>query len=150
MPADPKEMENATEEGARFLFQSQPVEIIGNLSEEVTGVRCLRTEPEPLGASVQGSPLLRPGTEFDVPAEVVLVAYGFAPPRLPNCADLAELALDQRGCLAVNSEQMTNLPGVFAAGAIAHWPASMIDVMQDARKAAAAIDHYLAPRRSRS
>jgi glutamate synthase (NADPH/NADH) small chain len=148
MPADPKEMENAMEEGARFLFQSQPVEIIGNLSEEVTQVRCVRTQPDVPAASLRGSPQLRPGTEFDVPAEVVLVAYGFAPPRLPDCADLAELAVDPRGCLVVNSEQMTNLPGVFAAGAIARWPASMIDVMQDARKAAAAIDRYLAPRRS--
>jgi thioredoxin reductase len=43
---------------------------------------------------------------------------------------------------------MTNVPGVFAAGAIAHWPISMIGVMQDARKAAAEMDRYLTARRS--
>jgi thioredoxin reductase len=43
---------------------------------------------------------------------------------------------------------MTNLPGVFAAGSIARWPVSIIDVMRDARKAAAEIDRYLAVRRS--
>lgn len=148
MPADPKEFENATEEGARFLFQSQAVAILGNLSEEVTRVRCARTQPGSPNASGRSRMRLRPGTEFDVVAEVVLVAYGFAPPRLPECGDLAELAVNERGCLVVDSAQMTNLPGVFAAGSIARWPVSMIDVMKDARKAAAEMDRYLAARRA--
>ena len=88
-----------------------------------------------------------PGSEFEVPAEVVLVAYGFAPPRLPDCKELAELARDECGCLVVDAAQMTSLPGVFAAGSIARWPVSMIEVMGDARKAAAAMDRYLTVRR---
>jgi thioredoxin reductase len=43
---------------------------------------------------------------------------------------------------------MTNLPGVFAAGSIARWPISIIEVMGDARKAASAIDRYLASRQA--
>ena len=82
-----------------------------------------------------------------MPAEVVLVAYGFAPPRVPDCDDLAELTVDQHGCLLVDAAQMTNVPGVFAAGAIARWPVSIIDSMRDARKAAAEMDRYLAARR---
>jgi glutamate synthase (NADPH/NADH) small chain len=148
MPADPKELENAVEEGARFLFQSQPVEILGNLSEEVTRVRCVRTQLDPPDDSGRSVARPQPGTEFDVPAEVVLVAYGFAPPHLPDCDEFDELAVDEHGCLAVDSAQMTNLPGVFAAGSIARWPVSMIGVMQDARKAVVEIDRYLAARRS--
>jgi glutamate synthase (NADPH/NADH) small chain len=148
MPADPKEFENAAEEGARFLFRCQPVEILGNLSEEVTRVRCIRTELDPPDDSGRLNARPRHGTEFEIPAEVVLVAYGFAPPHLPDCDEFGELAVDEHGCLVVDSAQMTNLPGVFAAGSIARWPVSMIEVMQDARKAAVGIDRYLAARRS--
>ena len=75
------------------------------------------------------------------------MAYGFAPPRLPDCEELAELAVDEHGCLKVDAAQMTNLPGVFAAGSIARWPVSMIEVMHDALKAVTGIDRYLASRR---
>ena len=148
MPADPKEMENAIEEGARFQFQAQPVRLLGNLSEEVTHIRCVRTQFD--GADDFGRGILRPrpGSEFELPAEVVLVAYGFAPPCLPAGGEFHELNMREPGCLAVDSSQMTNLPGVFAAGSIARWPVSMIDVMQDARKAATEIDRYLTARRS--
>ena len=144
MPADPRELENAVEEGARFHFLSQPVAIIGSPDGDIKGVRCVRTElgaPDHLGRS-----LVRcvADSEFDVPADVVLVAYGFAPPRLPVGGDLSVLATDVNGCLTVDAAHMTNLPGVFAAGSIARWPISMVGVMQDAREAAAKIDQYLA------
>jgi glutamate synthase (NADPH/NADH) small chain len=148
MPADPKEFENAVEEGARFLFRSQPVAIVGQPDGEVTRVRCLRTQLGAPDATGRISVRPLPDTEFEVPAEVVLVAYGFAPPRLPECKELAELARDERGCLLVNAAQMTSLPGVFAAGSIARWPVSMIEVMKDARKAANEINRYLAARRA--
>jgi len=147
MPADPKEMENAVEEGARFLFKSQPVALTGNACGEVTGVRCVRTQLGELDFSCRNTARPLPGTEFEIPADVVLVAYGFAPPRLPDCAEFAALAVDDHGCLVVNEAQMTSLPGVFAAGSIARWPVSMIEVIQDARKAAAEMDRYLAARR---
>ena len=56
---------------------------------------------------------------------------------------MAGLAVGQNGCLVVDAAQMTSVPGVFAAGSIARWPVSMIEVMRDARKAAAGIDRYL-------
>jgi glutamate synthase (NADPH/NADH) small chain len=148
MPADPKEMENAVEEGARFLFKSQAVSMAGNADGEVTGVRCVRTQLGALDFCGRNMAQPLPETEFEMPAEVVLVAYGFAPPRLPDCDEIAALAVDEHGCLVVDAAQMTNLPGVFAAGSIARWPVSMIEVMQDARKAAAEMDRYLAARRA--
>jgi glutamate synthase (NADPH/NADH) small chain len=148
MPADPKEMENAMEEGARFLFKSQPVVLVGNADGEVTGVGCARTQLGALDYSARNVAQPLPGTEFEIPADVVLVAYGFAPPRLPDCKELAALARDEHGCLVVDAAQMTNLPGVFAAGSIARWPVSMIEVMQDARQAASGMDRYLAALRA--
>jgi glutamate synthase (NADPH/NADH) small chain len=147
MPADPKEIENALEEGARFMFRTQPVAVVGNPDGEVTRMRCVRTELGPPDSSGRSEAEPLPGTKFEVPAEVVLVAFGFAPPHLPDCDELAELDVDEHGCLMVDGAQMTNLPGVFAAGSIARWPISMVEVMRDARNAATAIDRFLAARR---
>src|SRR5208283_2380393 len=84
MPACPQERENAQEEGSRFLFLSQPVKVLGNAAGEVTHLRCVRTELHQPDAT--GRPGVRPVTEaeFDVPADVVLVAYGFTPLKLPR------------------------------------------------------------------
>ena len=88
------------------------------------------------------------GSEFEVPADVVFVAYGFTVPRLPDTDDFARLAVDGRGCLAVDANQMTNFPGVFASGSIVRGPAPLTDVVRDARKTAAAIDAFLTAKRS--
>ena len=146
LAADAEEYANAVEEGAKFAFQSLPVAVIGNAAGEVTAVRCLKTEPgEP---DVSGRLGVKPvaNSGFEVPADVVLVAHGFAPARLPCAGDFAELAVDEHGCIAVDASQMTNLPGVFAGGSIVRGPAPLSEVVRDARKAAAAIDSYLASR----
>jgi glutamate synthase (NADPH/NADH) small chain len=148
LPADAEEYANAQEEGARFMFLSQPVAVPGNAAGEVTHVRCIRMELAGPGGT--GRPAVKPvaGSEFDVPADVVFVAYGFTVPRLPDSDDFAKLSLDGRGCLQVDANQMTNFPGVFASGSIVRGPASLSDVVRDARKAAAAIDCHLRARRS--
>jgi glutamate synthase (NADPH/NADH) small chain len=146
LPADAEEFANAQEEGAQFIFQSQPVAVIGNSAGAVTTVRCARTEPgEPDGS---GRPEILPvaGTEFDVPADVVFVAYGYTAPKLPAGEDFGRLAVDERGQLVVDAKRMTSLPGVFAGGSIVRGGAVPIaDVVRDAREAAVAIDRYLSP-----
>jgi glutamate synthase (NADPH/NADH) small chain len=148
LPADAEEYANAREEGARFSFLSQPVAVIGNAAGEVTHVRCIRMEPaEPGSAGRLG---IKPvaGSEFNVPADVVFVAYGFTAPKLPGSADFAVLTLNERGCLKVDGNQMTNLPGVFAGGTIVRGPVPLVDVVRDARQAATAINCYLTARRT--
>jgi len=150
LPADAEEYEDAREEGAQFKFLSRPVAVLGNAAGEVTQVRCLRMETgEP---DLTGRRSVKPvaGSEFDVPADVVFVAYGFTVPRLPDSGDFGKLSLDGRGCLQVDANRMTNFPGVFASGSIVRGPASLSDVVRDARKTAAAIDGHLKARRSRS
>jgi glutamate synthase (NADPH) small chain len=148
LPANPEDFSNAEEEGARFQFQVQPVAILGNAAGEVASVRCVRTEPgEPAAAGKPGVQAVA-GSEFDLPADVVLVAHGFAPPKLPCHGEFLELSRTSRGCLVVDDNQMTNIPGVFAGGSIVRGPAPLNEVVRDARKAAAAIDRYLAERRA--
>jgi len=148
MPADAEEYANAREEGARFLFLSQPVTVVGNAAGEATHVRCVRMESsEPDWAGRLGVKPI-PGSEFDVPAEVVLVAYGYTAAKLPRTDEFGDLAVNERGLLLVDADQMTNLPGVFAGGSIVNGSGPLAQTVRDARTAAAAIDGYLAARRA--
>ena len=147
LPADAEEYEDAREEGAQFMFLSRPVTVLGNAAGEVTHVRCIRMEPGEPDPTGRRSVKPVAGSEFDVPAEVVFVAYGFTVPRLPDSEDFGKLSLDGRGCLQVDANRMTNLPGVFASGSIVRGPAFLSDVVRDARKTADAIDNHLKARR---
>jgi glutamate synthase (NADPH/NADH) small chain len=147
MPADAEEIANAQEEGARFQFLSQPVAIIGNAAGEVTHVRCVRMELDQPDETGRVGVKRVAGFEFDVPADVVLVAYGFTAPKLPPTDEFASLALNDRGYPLVDENQMTNLPGVFAGGSIVRGAVPLVEVVRDARKAATTIDRFLETRR---
>ena len=144
MSADTEEFANAREEGARFSFLTQPVAVLGNAAGDVTHVRCIRMElGEPESSGRPGVKPIAGASEFDVPADVVFVAYGFVARRLPDSDDFALLVTDKRGYLQLDADQMTNFPGVFAGGSIVRGPVHLVQVVQDARKAASAIDQYL-------
>ncbi|MGB7748147.1 MAG: FAD-dependent oxidoreductase [Verrucomicrobiia bacterium] len=147
LPADAEEYEDAREEGARFMFLSRPVAVLGNAAGEVTQVCCIRMETGESDPTGRRSVKPVAGSEFNVSADVVFVAYGFTVPRLPDGDDFGKLSLDGRGCLQVDANRMTSFPGVFASGSIVRGPASLSDVVRDARKTADAVDSYLKARR---
>lgn len=147
MPCGPKEFNNAIEEGARFVFRSQAAAVLSDPAGAVAGVRFTRTEPGECDESGRRAVVPIAGAEFEIEADVVLVAQGFAPPTLAHCDEFAELAMDAHGLLVVDANQMTNIPGVFAGGSIVRGSVPLVEVVRDARKAVAAIDRYLADRR---
>jgi glutamate synthase (NADPH/NADH) small chain len=146
MLADAEEYARAREEGARFLFSTQASAVLGDVDGRVFGVRCVRTESAPVEGSRRPPVRAVPQTEIDLPADAVFVAYGFKAPQLPQCDDFARLALDARGHMQVTADHETNLPGVFAGGAILRGTASMMELVLDARQAADGIDRFLAAR----
>lgn len=143
LAANPRFYHEALEEGGRFHFLSQAVAILGDKDGFVTGVRCLRTKLLGADATGRGIPCILPNTEFDLPADLVLAAYGFLPPVLPPAGNFHQLARNKRGCLVVDANQMTNLPGIYAGGAIVRGPAPLTEIIRDARQAAICIDRYL-------
>jgi glutamate synthase (NADPH/NADH) small chain len=149
LAANPANYREAVEEGANFCFLSQPVAVLGNPSGSVAGLRCARAVLDGQGADGRAVPKLTPHSEFDLEGDVVLVAYGFTPPTLPQGACFDELSLDQRGCVIVNESHATNLQGVFAAGSIARGPLSLPEVVFEARNAAADLDSYLTAKRAK-
>ncbi len=146
LPADAEEYTDTREEGAQFMFLAQPVAVLGNARGEVTHVRCVRMEV--IERTESSRPEVKPvaNSEFDVPADIVFVAYGFTAPRLPVTDDFARLEKDGQDRLVVDENQMTNLPGVFAGGSIVHGPVPLVEVVQGAQKASIAMDRYLAAR----
>jgi len=146
MPCSRNEYVNAVEEGARFVFQAAPVAVLGHAHGQVTGLRLIRTELG-LPDSVGPRPfLVRPGTEFELLADLVVPALGFDPLPFPHSGDFSELAVNDWGGLVVDGNQMTSIPGVFAGGDLVRGPSVALHAVRDARQAAAQIHSYLAAR----
>ncbi|HEV2394864.1 MAG TPA: NAD(P)-dependent oxidoreductase [Verrucomicrobiae bacterium] len=143
MPCSRQEYRNAREEGARFLFQAAPVAVLGRGTESVSGLRLIRTRLESAGTErLSFSP--QPGTEFEIDADCVILALGFMPAPSSEDDDFNMLARNDWGGLAVDSNLMTSMPGVFAGGDIVRGPTSILHAVRDARLAAARIHSYLA------
>jgi glutamate synthase (NADPH/NADH) small chain len=148
MPGSRKEYVNAVEEGAEFQFLTNPVAILAGPSGGVERVRCIRMELGPADASGRRRPQPVEGSEFEIAADMVLVAYGFDPVVFPLKSDVSELAVDRWGGIKVDENQMTNLSGVFAGGDLVRGPSLVVHAVRDARKAAQAIHRYLSAKQA--
>ncbi len=148
MPGSRKEYANALEEGARFQFLSNPLAIEGNAHGQVTQVRCARMELGEPDAKGRRQPRPIRGEEFVVPADLILVAYGFDPVPFPAGSDFAKIRVDEWGCVITDANQMTNLPGVFAGGDLVRGPSLVVHAVRDGRKAALGIHRYVSERQS--
>lgn len=143
MPGSKKEYANALEEGARFMFLTNPISLEGNANGEVTAVHCMRMELGEPDASGRRKPRAVPGSEFTLPADLVMIAYGFDPVPFPAESDLSQIEVNDWGATKVDAEQRTNIPGVFAGGDVVRGPSLVVHAVRDGRKAAAGIHRYL-------
>ena len=143
MPGSRKEFLNAIEEGARFEFLTNPVEIAAGAGGSVESVRCERMELGEPDASGRKKPRPVPGSDFSVPADVIIVAYGFESVPFPPGSDLSRVRTDKWGALVTDKNQITNVPGVFAGGDSVRGPSLVVHAVRDARFAAKGILRYL-------
>lgn len=143
LPANPFEYRNAREEGARFEFQQAPVAILRDPNGEVTHVRCVQTRAGAKEPDGRPLPEMIPGSENDLPADVVLVAMGFVTAPFEASGDLSRIALTPDGRIVVDANLMTCVPGVFAGGTLVRGQSAFLDAVRDARAAARAIHQYL-------
>jgi glutamate synthase (NADPH/NADH) small chain len=84
-----------------------------------------------------------PGTERDYPAELVLLAIGFAGTEAGPLLDQAKLARTKRGTVATDDAWQTDNPGVFACGDMRRGPSLIVWAIAEGRSAAAAVHRYL-------
>ena len=83
------------------------------------------------------------GTEFELKADLVLLAMGFLHPERPGLLEQLGAELDGRGNLKIDDKFMTSLPGVFAAGDCQRGQSLIVWAIADGRRAARAVDVYL-------
>ena len=141
MPGSMREVKNAEEEGVDFIWLSAPEACLGD--DKVTGVRVQRMR---LGMpDATGRQSVEPGdARFNLDADLVIKALGFDPEELPRLWDQPELAVSRWGTLKVDHRtQMTNLPGVFAAGDIVRGASLVVWAIRDGRDAAARMHEYM-------
>lgn len=147
MPARKEEIEHAVEEGCTIRMLSQPVEILGGESGKVRALvirRCELGEPDGSG---RRSPVEIPGSDEEVPYDEVIVAIGNASNPLIKMTT-PEIEVNRRGNFIVDEETMrTSMEGVYAGGDIVLGAATVILAMGQGRKAAKAINEYLAKMR---
>lgn len=143
MPARREEIEHAKEEGITFRLLTNPVRILGDEKFNVTGVECIRMELGEPDKSGRRSPVPVEGSEFLVPADVVVIAIGTSPnPIIFKGSE--GLEQNKRGTVVADEETgATSKCGVFAGGDVVTGAATVISAMGAGKKAAKAIDEYL-------
>ncbi len=144
MPGSRREVANAKEEGVEFLFNRQPVEIIG--TDRVTGVKVVTTELGAPGPDGRRRPEPVPGSEEVLPADAVIIAFGFR----PNPADWFEkhaVEVGPDGRVRVSTDKLrpfqTSNPKVFAGGDMVRGSDLVVTAVFEGREAAKGICDFL-------
>ncbi len=83
------------------------------------------------------------GSEFTLPADLVLLAMGFVHPEREGVVEQLGVELDARGNVRIDKSFMSSVPGVFAAGDCQRGQSLVVWAIADGRKAARGVDHYL-------
>ena len=143
MPARAEEVKHAREEGIEFRMLTNPVEFLGDEKGWLTGARCVRMELGDPDASGRRRPLPVAGSEYVLPANVVIIGVGTtANPLIQSTTP--DLATNKWNYIVADPENLrTSKRGVFAGGDIVTGGATVILAMGAGRKAAKAIDEYL-------
>ncbi|MEE8194467.1 MAG: NADPH-dependent glutamate synthase [Dehalococcoidales bacterium] len=143
LPARREEVENAMEEGIIFKFLTNPKRFLGNDKNQVVGIECYEMELGEPDESGRRRPIVKPGSEFTIDVDVVVVALGTTPN--PLIAQTTEgLETGKKGTVVTDEDTgRTKKAGVWAGGDIVTGAATVISAMGAAKIAAADIDKYL-------
>lgn len=148
MPGSKREVANAREEGVEFLFNRQPVAIVGE--GKVEGVKLVRTrmgEPDEKG---RRSAEVVPGSEEILACDAVVIAFGFQPSEI-EWFDTHQIEVDERGRVLAPEipAQMerfayqTSNEKVFAGGDMVRGSDLVVTAVYEGRQAAEGILDYL-------
>ena len=144
MPARLEEIEHAREEGVELVFLAAPVEILGNDRSRVRSMRCIRMELGAPDSSGRRSPVPLPGSEFEIEVDVIVFAVGQGANPLIR-STTPDLRYNKWGNISADATTgATEKKGVFAGGDIVTGGATVISAMGAGRRAARAINQYLA------
>ena len=143
LPARREEIHHAKEEGVKFRFLVNPIEIIGDEKGWVKGMKCVRMELGEPDASGRRRPVEIPGSEFTLELDTVIMALGTSPNPLIS-STTEGLETNKRKCIVASEENgQTSKAAVFAGGDAVTGAATVILAMGAGKAGAKGIDEYL-------
>ena len=142
MPGSAREVANAIEEGVDFVWLTSPKSFIGD--KKVVAVEVNKMKLGDPDSSGRRRPEIEEGSEYKIPADLVIKSLGFDPEEIPKLFNAKELAVSRWGTIKIDLKTMrTNLDGVFAAGDIVRGASLVVWAIRDGRDAAVQIERYL-------
>ena len=140
MPADEREVQEAIDEGVKFISLAAPVRIIGK--KKVEGIECIKMELKEFDSSGRRKPKPIKNSEFIIEADMII-------PAVSQYSDLPfinkdEVEVTNWGTFITNRDtMMTKMKGVFAGGDVARGSDTAITAIADGKNAAKQIDIYM-------
>jgi glutamate synthase (NADPH/NADH) small chain len=136
MPARAEESENAEEEGIIFKYLTNPTRFFGDEQYRVTAMECIEMELGEPDDSGRRRPIAKPGTEFSIDVDVVIIALGNRPnPIIP----LSTKGLELTRWGTIKTDELTGRTSkdrVWCGGDMATGAATVISAMGAGRRAA--------------
>lgn len=142
LPARKEEIEHAEEEGIIFDVLTNPVEILKDENGWVRAIKCVKMELGEPDESGRRRPKVIDGSEFEMEMDAVIMSLGTSPNPLIKSTTKG-LETNKWGCINVDENGMTSIPGIFAGGDAVTGAATVILAMGAGRQAAAGIHSYL-------
>jgi glutamate synthase (NADPH/NADH) small chain len=128
---------SAHEESGERLYAISTEEFIGDANGNLTALKIVETK------FVDGKFEKVPGTERELPADLVFLAMGFTGVEKNQLVTDLELSLDQRGNIARDENYATNVDGIFVCGDAGRGQSLIVWAIAEGRSAASAVDRHL-------
>jgi glutamate synthase (NADPH/NADH) small chain len=142
-PQYPLLLKNSTshEEGGQRLWAVSTKKFLGE-NGQLKKIFCVRVEFE---KDLEGCPLIKeiPGSEFEIDADLVVLALGFLHPEKKGIIEELNLRLDARGNVRTDGNFMTSYRGLFCSGDMRRGQSLIVWAIAEGRCAADYIDNYL-------
>jgi len=129
---------SAHEEGVERVYAVNTVEFIDDGEGNVAGLRAVEVESKVVDGRPTFEPI--PGTEFELPCELVLLALGFTGAEREGLGEQFGLDFDPRGNVARDDSWRTNVDGVFVCGDMGRGQSLIVWAIAEGRSCAAAVD----------
>lgn len=143
MPGSKREVKNSKEEGVKFLWNMQPIEIIGD--DKVSAVKFVKTKLKKTDIRGREVPVIVPNSEKIIKCDTVILAFGFRP-NPQKWFKKNKIKTDEIGRVKVNSlkyPHQTDNPKIFSGGDMVRGSDLVVTAVFEGRSAAKGIIDYI-------
>ena len=150
MPGSKREVRNSKEEKVEFLWNMQPIKILGK--DKVTAVKFLKTKLKKTDVRGREIPVIIPKTEKTIKVDNVIIAFGFRPNPSP-WFEKNKIKLDEIGRIIINKDSkyqhQTHNSKIFSGGDMVRGSDLVVTAVFEGRNAAQGIINYLRDKKNK-